>query len=349
MLLVGALHTSADAQLVWRVSVKFILNANGNRPATGNLNTDAEVQAQIDLGNEILRAHGRGYQMQLTEIVDLSGVSQWYNADVCDDKTALDNAAKAAPATYAYRNNAVNVYVLGNNGSGCASFPDSGDDIIVVAQGLRTTTFLHEMGHIMNLCHTQGCPCGSCAAGETGQCNTTPGNDNISDTLPDLECWTRNDISQWTYGQNYSNLSAAQQGRVDDVFNNIMSYHSTRNILTPDQLDRATDTSNGTRNWAASGRTRFVDDDYNGFFEFGTSALPFNTVAEGLNSASSGDIVLMRSGTYTAPTIINQRVFLLASRGNAILGVSSGDVMLAEPEVRPRPNVPDTFDGRTGE
>ena len=30
-----------------RLSVKFILNASGNRPPTGEFNTDAEVQAQI--------------------------------------------------------------------------------------------------------------------------------------------------------------------------------------------------------------------------------------------------------------------------------------------------------------
>ena len=66
----------ANAQLVWRVSVKFILSAGGNRPASGNINTTAEVNNQIDTANLILDAMGRGYRLhdERFESYDTSGL-----------------------------------------------------------------------------------------------------------------------------------------------------------------------------------------------------------------------------------------------------------------------------------
>ena len=115
---------AASAQLRWRVSVKFILNSSGNRPSTGIINTDEEVETQINNANEFLRSYGRGYQFQLTEIVDLSGVSQWYGSDR-EDKDALEIAAEANKTLYAYRDNAINIYINGNSGSAICSIPSS--------------------------------------------------------------------------------------------------------------------------------------------------------------------------------------------------------------------------------
>ena len=49
-----------------RVNVNFILNASDNRPATGDLNTDAEVNAQVQRANEILAENDTEYKMTLT-------------------------------------------------------------------------------------------------------------------------------------------------------------------------------------------------------------------------------------------------------------------------------------------
>src|SRR5437870_5056820 len=60
----------AQAQLQWRVSVKVILDSNGNRPTSGNVYTDQQIQGQIDTANAILDQYGRGYDYVLTEIVN---------------------------------------------------------------------------------------------------------------------------------------------------------------------------------------------------------------------------------------------------------------------------------------
>jgi len=318
--------TEASAQLRWRISVKFILNASGNRPATGIINTDQEVQDQIDNANAVLRATGRGYQFQLTEIVDLAGVSQWYNVDR-DNKDALEIAAEANKALYAYRDNAINVYINGNDGSAICSFPP-GDDIVFMGQGSRDTSIFHESGHYLDLSHThsgqqnlngngtdcdQDCACALLVGGNT---------DGMADTLADHTCWdTQNAIAQGNFGLNYASLSAANRTRVDNVHFNMMSYHDTRDRLTPDQLDRMADTSNGSRFKIASGRTRFVDRDNVSGFYFGSSGLPFRTVATGVGGAAVGDIVLIRPGNYNEPQTITKAITLRATRGDAVIGL----------------------------
>jgi hypothetical protein len=316
---------AASAQLRWRVSVKFILNSSGNRPSTGIINTDEEVQTQIDNANEFLRSYGRGYQFQLTEIVDLSGVSQWYSSDR-DEKSNLEAAAEADKTKYAYRDNAINIYINGNPGSAICSFPP-GDDIIFMGQGSRSTSVFHESGHYFNLSHTfngetelnsngtvctNGCSCAQLIGGNS---------DGVADTISDHTCWdTQNLISQGNYGVNYSSLSAANQLRVDNIHFNIMSYHDTRERLTSDQLDRATDASNGDRFKAASGRTRFVATTGDDVFGTGSSGSRFRTVARGVTVANSGDIVLLRNGSYDEAITITKAVTLRATRGTAIVG-----------------------------
>jgi hypothetical protein len=342
------LPETAAAQLVWRVSVKFILNGSGNRPATGNCNTDAEVQAQIDIGNEILDAYGRGYTLQLTEIVDLSGVSQWYGTTINgDNKEALEAAALGATNTYAWRSNAINVYINGDDGSGICSFPGSGS-IIFLGQGIRTTTFIHEIGHYMDLCHTQGCPCGSCDPDETGNCHTVPVSDELADTPPDLECWSQNQIALNYYGISYSSLTAGQQNFVNESFNNIMSYHNTRNRHTQDQLDRATCTSNSSRVGVTNGRTRIVGSKSSGSEECQSPAYLYADFASAVSGANNGDVVLLRGGARSYVGTVVKPLWIRNSRGNAYLGLNSApaDARLDDGPVVP--DLPDTYDGRTG-
>jgi hypothetical protein len=304
----------------------MILNSSGNRPSSGILNTDQEIQDQVDNANAVLASYGRGYEFQLTEIVDLSGVSQWYDNDR-DDKDELEAAAEANKPLYAYRDNAINVYINGNDGSAVCSFPP-GDDIIFMGQGSRSTSIFHESGHYFNLSHTfagqqdlnsNGSACtNECACAQ----NIGGNNDACADTILDHTCWdTQNAIAQGNYSVNYSSLSAANQTRVDNVHFNIMSYHGTRDRLTPDQWDRATDASNGDRFKAASGRTRFVATTGNDTTGNGSSGNRYRTLAKGVTIANSGDIVLLRTGNYNETATITKAVTLRATRGTAVIGV----------------------------
>lgn len=351
--LLGALILSAwpsqeaTAQIVWRVSVKFILNNNGNRPGSGNINTDAEVQAQIDTANAILDAHMRGYRLQLTEIVDVTGLEAFYSADInSTNKTLLEASAKANPGVSAWRTNAINIYINGDGGSGICSFPP-GEEIIFVGQGLRLTTFIHEIGHFMDLCHTQGCPCGSCDPGESGECHTTPGNDGIGETIPDLECWSRDQIAQNSYFQNYNSLSAGLQDKVDEVFNNVMSYHNTRFRFSPDQLDRMICASNNERDHVSNGETIFVGGQ-GGDEECLSPIYLQPTFANAVGLATSGDIICMRGSQYPYTGVVDKNVMLRTSRGSSLLGVTTAKSLpMDEDPIPPRPAYPKPEDPPT--
>ena len=326
---------SLQAQIVFRVSAKFILDASGNLPSNSggfgaqraDVTNAAAVQAQIDLANVILDAHGRGARYVLTEVVNLSGVSQWFSTPARDSasRNALEAAAIANRALYVWRDDAINLYI-NNTSSGVCSFP--GDhNLIFMGSRAYTTLFVHEAGHYFNLSHTHqgesGCA-DNCGCGDA----LTPGDsDNVGDTLPDHECWGQDNIASWSFGgRNYSQLNSGEQWRVDNVFLNVMSYHLPQDRFTSDQLDRMADASNGARNNAASGRFRFVDRNNGCLFQDGSSSCsfvfggPYSTVGGGVGAANSGDIVLIRPGTYVEPGTINKAVTLRATRGWATIG-----------------------------
>ena len=320
-----------SAQLQWRVSVKVILDASGNRPTSGNVYTDSQIRGEIDTANAILDKYGRGYDYVLTEIVNLNGVSQWYSVDSRDgkNKANLESAALNDPGTYAYRNNAINVYINGSGNTSVCSFPGGGN-IILTGQGAFLPTIAHESGHYFDLHHTQDGESAGCTTCDNTCAPSGDGcNDLVCDTLPDTSCWNQDQIAQYSYGTTYASLNAGQQSRVDDVYHNLMSYHdpNNRNRLTPDQLDRMTDTSNGGRNNVATGFTRFVDLNCTTFpgFANGSSSCslfggPYHTVGDGINHANPGDIVMLRPGNYNEPMTISKPVTLRATRGNATIG-----------------------------
>jgi len=325
----------AEAQLRWRVSVKFVLDSNGNRAATGDINTDAEINAKFDAANEYLAStlacdlscngidqirgtrDPRGYSFLITEIVDVPGVSQWFTAPI-GEATAdgVEDAALADPETYSWRTDAINVYILGTMASGYCSSPGT-DSIIIIGQELADeNTPFHECGHFFDLCHTHGCSISSDCTDGVSACD-----DDVSDTLLDNSEWdTCEQTAIGNFGVSYTSLAAQQQLQVDETVNNLMGYHDDRCVLTPDQLDRMTDASNGPRFNVATGRTRFVDHDAGGT-QSGSSAEPFSSIGSGLAAAADGDIVLIRAGTYAemlAP--ISQQVYLRSSRGGVVIG-----------------------------
>lgn len=332
-----------------RLSYKVVLNpADGSRPPGV---TNAGIDTAISAMNALYDTYFRGYRLQRVDPItqvggqgDTTGPSQWYNTNFFADdgedmKNQMEDAARS-DSRYAWNDNAINIYITNGFSGGLCSFP--GDHIIIIGGSVAANSGpvqLHEIGHYFNLCHTQGCPCGCCNPMGSGECDTTPGDDDIDDTLPDLACWNRDNIANWTYGTNYASLSPSQQNRVDNVFLNVMSYHGSacgQNAntirMTELQLDEWADTANDDRENARSGRTIFVAADGGGIFANGSSTSPFGTVEDAVDEANSGggDIVLLRPGTYNETLTISKPVTLRATRvGPVAIGTSVAPVLSA--------------------
>ena len=118
----------------------------------------------------------------------------------------------------------------------------------------------------------------------------------------------------------YSQLSAGDQHRVNQVLHNVMSYRKQRAALTPGQLDRMTAYSNGTVHHVTDGYTYFVDHQADPLPADGSLSFPYVTVGDGLMDADPGDIDLIRRGSYNEAMTIDQDVTLRASKGNATIG-----------------------------
>lgn len=319
------LPLAASAQLQWRVSIKLIADANGNSAPNAGQNLTNEVL----VANQLLTNYARGYSFQIAELLTITGVSQWYSVAARNNsnKLALQAAARANPSLYAYRNNAINVYVV-NSISGVCSFPP-GDDIVLVGANAYRTLLLHECGHFFDLRHTHNTESFQNSDGTTcndaNPCNcfrAFEGDDGVADTALDNECFTRDQVSSVNFDNRpYDLLNPAEQAFVNNTWLNIMSYHPPADltILTEDQLDFMTDASNTSRFNVATGRTRFVDRTHPGFQD-GSRANPFRGVGQGIVASDQGDIVLIRPGNYNETATYAKRITLRATRGAATIG-----------------------------
>lgn len=293
-----------------RLSFKFILNASNNRPATGNLNTDAEVDAQVARGNAIFSHFISELRLQNLEIVDVSGVSQWYNTGASEtERNNLRAAAQAAPATYHWRTDAINVYITGAGGSAISDFTPN-NNIILVCQGAWDTTVAHECGHILNLLHTHETCCYA-------------NYDGCDDTLPDDSSWTSHDqMAVNSYGVVYSSLNAAQQANVDMTWGNLMSYHdpNNRSMLSPCQMDRQSTEAYSDRTWILSRTPVYVDALYGGAHN-GSFTQPYQTVQQAINAGVlNGKVMVLEAGTHAHPaSTVNSATDVITRKGTSII------------------------------
>jgi len=344
--------SQAQGVITIDLSYKIVLNpADGSRPMNDfNPVTDADIETAVAAMNALSEAYYRGYRfrrvgpvIEVGGLGDTNGPSRWFNTNFFDPnngsdwKEEMEDAARSDPR-YAWNPNAINLYLTNGFGGGVCSFP-TGDHIIILGgrSAENGALQLHEIGHYFDLCHTQGCPCGACDPSQPGQCNTMPGDDNISDTLPDLACWDQDDIASRSYGTNYASLSTSRQNLVDDVFFNIMSYHANRTRLTERQLDRWADTASFSREHVVSGRTIFVQGNGGGLMPIGSSFRPFRTVRAGINTAGAdgGDIVLIRPGAYDETLTITKPVTLRATRrGPVVIGTTAAPSLSASQSPR---------------
>ncbi|MCI0747393.1 MAG: hypothetical protein L0Y58_18460 [Verrucomicrobia subdivision 3 bacterium] len=313
---------SLRADVDWRLSIKIVTDARGDIPN----GTIPRMNAEVVEANRILGQYRRGIGFDLTEVLVISRLSNWFNADPRDGATrsALQAIIRQDPANHFYRSNAINIYVLGSSSGTCAFPPD--DDIILMGRVPYKTLLLHECGHFFNLFHTHEGEANRYTDGSTcnegcGTCpRLVPGErDGTAETAPDHTCFnSRDDFAQNLFGVPFASLDAARQGPINNSWFNIMSYHggeATLNTLTPDQLDRMTGESNTRRRNVATGNTWFVANDghdSNGGHTIDSRLL---TVGRALQLSRPRDIVLLRSGAYAAPEIMNKPVSIYASRG----------------------------------
>ena len=335
-LLVLSISGEASAQIQWRISVKFILGASGQMPTNAGAFTTSGVDLtnrqavtdNINYANQLLDRTGRGFRFNLTEIQDVSGASSFFNLPARSgaNKVALEAVATSNATTRAqflWRDDAINVYI-NNTSSGICSFPGAGN-IIFTGSAAYDTLILHECGHFFDLLHTHdgeqyrnsnGTTCTS-----TNQCGCAQllgGDDGVADTVSDHQCWDRPAL--------VGNNPGAGDFQIDNVWLNLMSYHLPQDRFTNDQLDRLTDTASSSRRFVATGRTWFVDRNCGSIIRNGSSRCdafsgPFGLVRDGVNSAQSGDIVLIRAGNYNERTTFNRPVTLRASRGSVAIGI----------------------------
>jgi hypothetical protein len=251
-----------------------------------------------------------------------ASLSSWFNVQARNgaNRDALLANATSNSVLYAYRTTAINIYI-NNSSSGVCCGANNG--LIFVGNEDNSTTMFHEIGHMLGLCHTQGCGCNGCSPDPLGACDT-PGDDDVSDTIEDLPCWSRDQISQNWAGNIYNNLTSSQQNTVNNVWLNIMSYHGGLSRLTAGQMDKLAEKSNGDRDNVTGNYFRFVDgtggNDGNAGF---TAATSFKTITGAITGSGIDDVLLIRAGTYNKATagawVINANRVLCSRKGTVRL------------------------------
>jgi hypothetical protein len=208
-----------------RVSVKRVLGPQGELPG-GKYGSEDEIERVIGKCNAALAASGAAWTLVLTEIADAPGAAAFHSMSA-GELADLEAQAKANPAAFAWRSNAVNIYVVDEltDAGGVCSFPTIGPHREAIAINSRSILggsegWLHEIGHYFNLIHTHE-------------------GDGVADTIPDPALPDPFDCG--AHDQRFL-ASAAQLGAGErDTFNglhNIMGYHCDPLVLTPLQIVR---------------------------------------------------------------------------------------------------------------
>jgi hypothetical protein len=291
-----------------RVSVKFILNASGDRSPTGSINTDAEVQAQFARSSQIFSRFTSEIRLHEVEILEVSGQSTYYDNNASEaSRDEIRNAAIASPAAFFWRNNAVNLYITGSSASAIADFPPN-NNIVIMCQGSFDTTMAHELGHILNLYHTHS--------------TAIDDDDGCSDTLRDDEDWNKDQIANNAYGLTYANCSVGQKFNVDMTFSNLMSYHDpdNRSMIAPCQMDRQSTQVWDDRNYFLSKLPIYIQNGYGGS-QAGSFTQPYATIQGAINAGVLNNrVMVLKAGTHANPaSAISTRTDLVTRRGTSVV------------------------------
>lgn len=327
-----------DGLIKIRLSYKIIRNPKNlarPNPTTehGEVVTNAMIETALDEMNALLASSWRGYRFELFEIVEIGSrggfdpdPAFWFATDFVEgdrNNELLDQMiAQVAryPELYAWRENAVNLYINQSTSGAKWRIKNFKDVILVGADSVSAGWLqLHEIGHYFGLQHTHG-DLGIALRDHKG-IQKTPGDDRIADTIADLASWNRDEIAECNFSLPYDSLGAAQKEQVEDVAANIMSYHflpplrANLHRLTERQLDRWADIAvDFYRRPVCDGRVWFVDVQTPGYE--GTSTYPFDAVERAVEAANKegGDVILLRPGAYDEKLTIRKPVTLRATR-----------------------------------
>jgi len=304
-----------------KLSFILILDSLDNRPSYA---TEQWIDSRMDFANQTLSTSGRGLKFERLSTDSIGGTANlqitadWLRVPTSQLEN-LEAAAEANPSGFLWREDAINIYVneplTGTSTARCSSPDPETDEAILFNRAATVATLLHEVGHFFNLKHTHGCGgCGgSSCAGVDCVDVTTAVSDEVEDTLPDSPCCNTIDaLSTFNFGTNYSSLTSGQQGQIDAVFNNVMSYYTTRDRLTPLQLDRWVQSMFTFDNRAdvVSGLPIYVDDDASCLLNLscplgctGSPALEYETFICGFEQVSTQrDLIVLRDGIYDEST-----------------------------------------------
>lgn len=325
---------SLHADITVRLSVKFILDPNGNYPS-GGIGTNNLFQVEVDRGNGVLAATGRGYRLQVIEYLPIQppvpagkSADYWFTNSARASRQEVESASIANPVAWRRNlNGALNIYV-NNSSSGQCSFLGNGDSI-TLGTSISAGTVLHEIGHFFNLSHTHaGDPSCSTFVPPNPLSAALGNGDGLAETPPDHPCYNRDQLSLANFGAVYALLNANQQATIDNTWLNVMSYHQEDRLLDI-QMDFWTAVANRGRQTVCTGRTWFVSTDGVDLYPFGWDGLEpglaFRTPEYALTYPfpdivrSPDDVILIRAGTYDAPQFITTTCTLRATRGTVTL------------------------------
>ncbi len=208
-----------------RVSVKRVLSPSGALP-TGNYGSTTEIQRVIGKCNDALGRSGAAWTLVLAEVVNTQAASGFYSMSSSEMGT-LETNAKGNAAGYAWREDAINMYVVDEitDAGGVCSFPAFGisrEVITINSRGILggSEGWLHEIGHYFNLIHPHE-------------------GDQVADTIFDPPLPSPFDCA--LHDQNLLDSAVQAGASAADTYNglhNIMGYHCDPLILTPLQVVR---------------------------------------------------------------------------------------------------------------
>lgn len=205
------------------------------RPLEGMFDTDSEIKEAIDLANRVLRRLDNRWELSLAEIIDVPGISQWFNIK-SDEKEKLEKAAKQNKSLYKWRDDHLNIYLSNGTWGGISSFPK--DEIIVISQSILGggIGWLHEIGHYLDLRHTHE--------------SDDKVIDTRTDSNPDDAMDSAKKLIQAKHKENMYKKAKKEnwsEKEISSILYNVMSYHYEESSaerladLTIMQLNRAYD------------------------------------------------------------------------------------------------------------
>lgn len=208
-----------------RVSVKRVLSSSGALP-TGTYGSSTEITRVLGKCNDALRRSGAAWTLVLSEIVNTQAASPYYTFSA-SQMGSLEQDARANKTGYAWRDDAINMYVVDEitDAGGVCSFPGFGPSREVITINSRgilggSEGWLHEIGHYFNLIHTHE-------------------GDQVADTITDPPI--PNPFNCAVHDSNFEDAATQASASELDTFNglhNIMSYHCDPQVLTPLQVVR---------------------------------------------------------------------------------------------------------------